>query len=1159
MLQLQRASAGSGKTYMLAKKFIEYFISVKEENGSRRLRHPRELRDALCHILAITFTNKATNEMKLRIVDKLDALASWTDDIPINKIDYLSEFCENFRCKPSDIASICRSALNALLSDYGDFKVSTIDSFFQTVLRTFAYEADLDDTYQLELDSNYVTQMGLDTTLDAVETDSLKSDGVAWICDMMEQKAASGTGWNIFQKKNSKYSIYGQVLKASSEMANEDFKEIREQLDHYFEQNPNFYATFHKLRIFYENDLRKKHEEMRSAAKAVADAFDRAGLDINEFAGQYLAGRVLKMSSRWTWDQNRIDVSFKIPQFTRKGSQTRVFNPKADNPLLNTPVEDEIEDLAIKMYQAFDEWRTELLSDKMSRWKCYSSTMPFVGLMQCVRNNVREFLNDSNIVELGETNSILNRIIGDDDAPFIYERMGSRLEHFLIDEFQDTSRLQWNNLRPLVAESEGKGFDNLIIGDAKQSIYRFRNADSSLITEKVPKQFADTCYECGNTPAENTNWRSSRRIVEFNNLFFRFLTRQLSPSMERLYANTVQPPHHNSDYGFVKVQLFDSKDENGKPSHYDEIPEMIIDMLARGYSMHDIAILVDTREQGAMMIESIMAYNRHTSGKKIDFISADSLSIGESPAVQTIVAILEAINNGTRAKLRPKEEWRQKGVGDWSKLKADFSFFAQSNPDTPLSELMNRFLKGDYDPDAIQKMIASMTATVLPALTENIIRNFISIRMRQSEAPFIAAFQDCVLEFCEGKYADISSFLNWWNSKGCHRSISSPEDADAVQIMTIHKSKGLEFRCVIIPHFKQTTLPSRYEREWLWIKPDLHEGSDITPIPWMPVWSDKILEETPHADVYEEYLSKYLSDKVNMAYVALTRAIDELYIFTPAFKKTKVGQSWDNRIGEYLWQLGMKGDGIISEIKAAFPQDTPYIPNFGLFEMDEDNLCWSFGNLPTREEVVRTSASRSKKESLGPSIPLEEYRCSEKIPSMLYQDPAAPSQETLPDKVDTEDEEASDSEESRLYGELMHCIMEHIGTHDDIAFALKKAKARGLISFRDIPKYQEEIEHALMSVEQYGWFEPGQNVINERGIAAHGKLQRPDRLILKEDGTAVIVDYKFGSHRNDKAYTRQVSRYAKTILSTGIATRCEAFVWYVTLGIVLPLTSQTNH
>lgn len=1157
MLQLQRASAGSGKTYMLAKKFIEFFISVKEEDGSRRLRRPQELRDALCHILAITFTNKATNEMKLRIVGKLDALGCWVPGIPVEKVDYLADFSGQFHCEPQQIAAICRHALKTLLSDYGDFKVSTIDSFFQTVLRTFAYEADLDDTYQIELDSNYVAQMGLDTTLDAIEANEPESQGIAWVTDMMEKRATSGTGWNIFQKQATNYSIYGRVLKASHNLGKEDFKQIREQLDLYFEAHPDFYATFHSLTKLYERDLRAAYAEMRAAAAAVRDAFANAGLDMNATAGTYLAGRVTKMAELWEWDyHDEKSLSFKIPEFTRKGPASRVFDPRKENPCIGGVVEDEIEALAVKMFHYFDKWRTEALSEKMGRWRIYSATMPYVGLLQSVRGKSRLFLTDSNTVELGETNSILTRIIGDDDAPFIYERLGSRLDHFLIDEFQDTSRLQWNNLRPLLAESEGRGLDNLIIGDAKQSIYRFRNADPTLITSKVPEQFAASCMECGNTPRENTNWRSSRRIVEFNNLFFRYFTRMLSPQMETLYSNTVQPPHHDGDAGYVRVRLFPAGgkgDPDEIPSHFSEIPLLISDMLDRGYAMRDIAVLVDTRNQGTQIIESIMAYNRREDiDRKIDFISADSLKIGESPAVQTIVSILEAVNSGTKAQLRPKEEWHRKGIGDWSKLKADFSFYARQHPEMQLSELLSRFLKGEYNPDAIHDMLATMSTTVLPALVENIVRHFISARMRESEAPFLAAFQDSVLEFCEGSSADITSFLAWWRGKGRHRSISSPEDADAVQVMTVHKSKGLEFRCVIVPYSKQTIAPiSTSEREWLWVRPDLHEAEGIPQIPWIPVWSEPALAATPHAEEYAEYLRKYLTDKVNMAYVAYTRAVDELYIYSPVnVKKDGSIDLTKGRIGEYLWQLGADGDSIISNILEAYPADADYIPRCGEFDVNPEEMTWSFGTLPSRDEVTASGVC-GKKEEEKPGATIKDYYCSKTIPKILYADPSVPEEDRLPLESEPLPEEEEEPADVRAHGELMHTIMQHIRTVADVKKALLRVKTRGLISHRDMQSYLDEITAALESVRHYGWFEPGVRILNERALAAHGKILRPDRVIVNGDGTAVVIDYKFGTHRNDAAYSRQVSRYARTLLSAGVAKSCTSYVWYVALGAVL--------
>ncbi len=1154
MLQLQRASAGSGKTYTLAKKFIEYYISEPDEAGRRRLRPARALRESLQHILAITFTNKATNEMKLRIVDKLNALASWTPAIPIKKVDYLKDFTEQFECSPEELASLCKYALKVLLTDYSDFKVSTIDSFFQTVLRTFAYEADLDDTYQIELDSNYVTQMGLDTTLDEIDTEEKSSQGAVWIESMMENKAAAGKGWNIFQKSQSRSSVYSEILNASRNLAKEDFKEIRESLDAYFEEHPDFFHTYHQLCNLYEKKLRDDFSKMRIAAQAVKDAFIEVGLDMNETAGTYLASRVTKMAETWKWD-HRVDkdktADFDVPEFTRKGAKSRVFHPGKENPHLGTSIEDHIEGLAIHMFKCYKGWRNEALSDKIKRWRLYRTTMPYVGLLQSVRSNSRLFLTDSNTVELGETNSILSRIIGTDDAPFVYERLGSRLEHFLIDEFQDTSNLQWHNLRPLLKESEAKGNDNLIIGDAKQSIYRFRNADPTLITSKVPQEFSGTCKPCGYTPAENTNWRSCLRIVKFNNLFFRFFSKKLGERMEQLYSNTVQPASHKEQKGYVKIQLFEnsSADEDNIPSHFDEIPELIADMLRRGYEMSEIAVLVDTHEQGSMIIERIMLYNlRDDVDQKINFISADSLQAGESPAVQTVLSILEAINSGTNAKLNPKELRKDKGAGDWSKLRADFSFFAMRYPGTPLSELLSRFLKGEYDPNAIQDMLAEMSTTVLPALVENIIQQFIPLHTRQSEAAFLAALQDMVLEFCEGHTSDIASFLQWWNKIGRFKSISSPEDADAVNIMTVHKSKGLEFRCVIVPFSKQTVKPSPFQKEWLWVKPDLSEAEGIPQIPWIPIWSESNLKDTIHMESYQQYLDNFMSDKVNMAYVAYTRAIDELYIYTPCKLKEDGSTSDKDRIGSFLWECGVDAENIISDIKNSYSDSIDYIPSADEIIVDIDNRSWTYGEPLRLEEIIE---GRKQKDDSAQNIIVSDYRCGANIPALVYKDPTSSDNDLLPADPQEEDIPEAESEEIRRYGELMHSIMENIQTDADIPRALLKAKSAGLIGHKQMETLNEQLKKALESVKSYGWFAPECRVINERGIVVDGKIHRPDRIMIRPDGTAVIVDYKFGEHRNDKAYSRQVKRYASALLQTGKAKKCEAYIWYVSLGCVV--------
>ncbi|MDE6632185.1 MAG: hypothetical protein K2K23_04225 [Muribaculaceae bacterium] len=576
-------------------------------------------------------------------------------------------------------------------------------------------------------------------------------------------------------------------------------------------------------------------------------------------------------------------------------------------------------------------------------------------------------------------------------------------------------------------------------------------------------------------------------------------------------------------------------------------------MLSRGYLMSEIAILVDTHQQGTQVIENIMRYNqRDDIQQKINFISADSLEAGESPAVVTVISILESINNGTQAKLYPKEERKEKGAGEWSKLRADFSFFAMQHPDAPLSELLTRFLNGEYNPDSIRDMLAKMSTTVLPALVENIIHNFIPPHARKSEAAFLAALQDMVLEFCEGHTSDIASFLQWWDKKGRTKSIASPEDADAVNIMTVHKSKGLEFRCVIVPYSKQTTKPtSNLQKEWLWVEPDLSDAEGIPQIPWIPVWSDSKLEGTKHENDYKKYLDNYKTDKVNMAYVAYTRAVDELYIYSPCKLKEDGATPNSHQIGSFLWRCGAEADDIIADIKESYPEASDFIPNPEEIFVDFENRSWSFGEKLTNEEIIK---GRKKKEGSSVNTIISDYRCGKKIPALIYHDPTSPDSDKLPDEADKEEGEEADSEEMRRYGELMHSIMENIRIASDLPHALLKAKTAGLISQTEMERMNVQLSKSLQSVSHYGWFAPGGRIINERGILVDGKVQRPDRIVVRPDGTAVIVDYKFGDHRDDDAYISQVERYVSALIKTGLTKKCEAYVWYVSLGEIVRCT-----
>nr|MDE6071649.1 UvrD-helicase domain-containing protein [Muribaculaceae bacterium] len=645
LLELHRASAGSGKTYTLAKKFLWYFLTVREnqddaESVTRRLRTVPELRDSLSHILAVTFTNKATNEMKQRIVEKLNALAypprEYLAGDMTKEPDYMRDFITALDVKPEDISRLARKGLYILLENYSDFQVSTIDSFFQQVLRTFAYETDLNDSYALELDSKYLAKVSIDATLQDIEERRASSEVRYWINLLMDNaRKSGGNQWNMFQKSDSNGAVYSDFINSLGRLENEEFKKIRDELEEYFDRTPDLIEIYEKLDEKADALLRSHWEKMEEKGKELLKLL--ATTEVNDATKKKFFDHATKS----------VDYKYNaLPASPYSPMQDKNFEGKTYLGRRNAEPDfyGKAEPLYKEMREAYLQWQEAFESPEISHWLIYKKKFPYLGLLQIVLRKRREYLEENNSVELGETNTLLRKIIGKEEAPFIYERLGTRLNHFLIDEFQDTSEMQWDNFKPLLVESLGRGNENLLIGDAKQSIYRFRNADSSLISEKVEEQFADVELH-GNVPQENTNYRSSEVVVRFNNGFFRMLTDRLGDvvydqggtiDFRRLYENVEQnlPDRKKSadaaPEGYVEVNYIkgDKKDEREQLT-VERMPAMINELRSRGYRMKDIAILVSKNNQGIMIINELTRYNAAVEdpAARIEFISEQSLMV----------------------------------------------------------------------------------------------------------------------------------------------------------------------------------------------------------------------------------------------------------------------------------------------------------------------------------------------------------------------------------------------------------------------------------------------------------------------------------------------------------------------------------------------------
>lgn len=1162
MLELYRASAGSGKTYTLAKKYIWYFLTIKPEEGPVRLRTDEELADSARHILAVTFTNKATNEMQTRIVEALHDLAlirkkkRRLDDGTETEVmpDYMDDFCRELSLPPEEIARVSETGLSTLLENYSDFNVSTIDSFFQTVLRTFAYESDLNDSYQVEMDTDFLSRLGVDAALQEIDSNDKDTTTPFWIRTLIDRTA--GGKWNIFTRnmganyKNIE-NPYKDLVKSVENMETEDYKGIRHEIEEYFERHgadlPELYTWLYN---HYEPPVDKAFRRVRTLAREalrnLPDELKTASSRSSLGKPAYYLGALADPKK-----VNRLTPDDKLPKYPEKNHESGPWKKWAAASPEDARVA--LEALG-KVRDAVEDWRALLSDPGFRHWMLYASRLPYFALFGIVARKRQEYLDENNAVELGETSMILNSVIGESDTPFVYERLGTYLNHFLIDEFQDTSKMQWTNLSPLLRESLSRRNGNLIIGDAKQSIYRFRNADPSLITSVVPEEFGEWVTPRGLTPAENTNYRSDLRVVQFNNSFFRFLTSALDEKTEAetpgrllfgpLYSNVVQRPNKKSDSGYIEIRVdVTSKKRNndGPPAEAPDIPGLILGLLARGYRQREIAVLVSSHLEGEAIIDSIIARNAALGPgeEKIRFVSEQSLKVASSRAVGIITGVLYNLAKGSNPKINDGEERIKKGVGNWKELAANFKYFSLNNPDRSTAENLNDFISGGADFDILSDLLKEMQSLAIPALTEAIAATFLPESLRASDAVFISAFQDIVLEYCEVHPTDIGSFLKWWDRKKEKASIASPENTDAVQIITVHKSKGLQYECVIVPYADWKFNDGSISKpEWRWVKPAHVSHPEIPMPPFLPVETTKELENTVHRDLLYTFYDQVRMDRLNAAYVAFTRAKKELYIFSTC-PDTGLDSSIGGLLIDFLRNREASGTpvGNDEEKGALLPGDV-----IGITEK------------PFKASIGTPVAEAGKDREEPPKlIPLKSYD-SVRIPSFLKYKPEQLSVKTEIDDPGDEDEQDLDI---RSEGNLKHAVLERVNTFADLPGAVRHLYITGLLTDTLADSVEKDLTEALKRPEVARWFDGTAKVINERPVLQRGYVtRRPDRLLIYPDGSVNVVDYKFGKVPSDNRHKKQIGRYVNLLRETRRYGEVRGYLWYVNENRIIEITGN---
>ena len=1196
-----KASAGSGKTYNLALQYIRHLLFTTADDGHTLVprRSRADLRPLNAHrlLLAITFTNKATDEMKDRIVEELYKLSQ-----PGVESDYLKGFMEESGMDEAAVRELARLALNELLFDYSNFNVSTIDSFFQSILRNFARELDRDFNYDIQLEEKYAVGVAVHQFLLSLGREGKPTQMDQWVKEYqrhMIRGEADTKKWKFFDDGGDLQDFAQQI---NSEIFRGKMAEIRDYLGT-TDDNGDFLSDFSRIRSFkkyvhdvvagIEQDIEQGLAELMDTLAPMADGLK------NTFKNWVVKGELLPLSdSLKTADEEKIRSQFK-----------KDYAPGDDG-------------LVARLLQLVNGHFAQ--RNARDFFRHIEDNLGLLGMLAMIDIFLERYRHETNSILIGDTNELIATVLAS-GSDFVYERVGSTIAHFMIDEFQDTSTKQYENFRGLLSESLSNGNFNMLIGDAKQSIYRFRNADPTVFRERVDIDFKDDIYynvsgsDAPDIPA-STNFRSSRNIIGFNNDLFEFMSSQFShyPAVLATYSDVRQamPPGIDEKKvpGYVRLLTGDYKsllnddfisgamlpadlqqgDEEEDLDVLTLLPAYLQQLHLR-YDWGQIGILVNTNNQGNKVVERILEYNQQTQAEPISIISGESLLLNNSPIIRRVIAMLRFIDitqfgvgeddgdENDQAADSVKNAIARKRYSD-QRLYNGLSRFinalsAHADADAAeagrlLAESLDGAAGGDRqaDMDEASQAFARTLARLLPAdgelttlvnIVETIISHFKSERSTgddvDRESAFLFAFQDTVMQFCSQRNGgSIREFLKFWDEKKDKLAVSSADNGNAVNIMTIHAAKGLEFDCVVIP-FANWELDGNSQERSYWMPRDAFLGvvqslqgdaarcdSAIVP-PLLHVEKKSLvalgrlgaLQGLAH-DFVAKQQTDVLIDNLNKTYVAMTRPRSELHLFA---KPARTSGSSRRSASE--------GDELtLPSILARFGREmmTPMMTAAGT------PAGWfETGVMSSREELEAKKASAEIGDTAqSQHLTIGQYTVN-----------------PIPLKVKVRVDYASST--SIDAGLRLHGVMSRIRDWNDVDSVVSQAVKHGVIT--DDPDNPCGIDsvnrHVVAPIKDSAsriaaWFDPANKVYSERTITTASdnlwdedgiENLRPDRIIRRPDGQLLVIDYKSGQ-RDDRRYLRQLGRYIGKLRLIFPDAPIAGRLWYVTHDLILDETGQ---
>lgn len=1017
-----KSSAGSGKTYTLVREYLKLVLI-----------NPANFR----HVLAVTFTNKAANEMKERIVKVLKGISSLDDGEVSGSVKGLAcELMDLTNLSKEKLVKNSSQVLSLILHNYSEFAVSTIDSFMHRIIRSFAFDLNVPVNFEVELDTEEVLKQVIDVLISRVGVDKQLT---SFLVDFVMNRTEEEKNWNIEK----------DLLGIAHLLKKEDSHE-------YLDLNKHLeLKDYVKINSTLYREIVRFEDEIKRLGKHGLDIISSSGIPVSSFyMGErgivsYLKALAAMNSARLTPSKTMEKAMAENRWFSAKATK----QDQQDIILIQDDLSSVYEKVQVLVYQNYENY---VLFTEIRK------TLYPLAILDKVNAILEEFKSENNILLIAEFNQLIAEIVLDEPVPFIYERVGEKYKHFLIDEFQDTSVLQWQNLLPLMENSLSKAFENLVVGDAKQAIYRWRNGEVEQF-ERLPEVYrrpqGQIHLERENAlrlnyqqRSLNSNYRSKKGIVEFNNNFFKYISKYLAEEDRSIYREVDQQVVLPGDDGFIQFEFYDKGEESRSFEEFNvqHILSIIKDLLLNGYSYEDVAILCRTNREGGMIAN-------HLLDNKIPVVSNESVLLNSSPKVKLIISMLQLTVNPTD-QIAAVQLLKQ--LLDLGLLKTEFHVAASDLFERKFEE------KGSFEGVQVFELLSKygypcsrshLLSFSLFDLCENLVRLF---HFHDQEDPFIQFFLDVVIERENESASDIANFLEYWKKKSGKLSIVVPEGVNAIRIMTIHKAKGLEFPVVIYPMVKESV---KKAFDSVWIEPELEM---IPELKAAFVRAGKAFEGTRFGDIVNRELQKSLLDMINLLYVTFTRPTDHLYMIASSPSASKTGNvSVSSLIVDYLKYMDVYQDDVNS---------------------------YQFGNV--------TRKDRSSEKELSP-FPLENI-VSENWRSraqLSYQSP-----------VNWEVEAPQMKQE---WGNVVHEILAQIKTADTLFFVLDDFLYRGIINEQEKKLLQELIKEFLDRPSVSVYFKEGLEVLTETEIISPvGKLLRPDRIV--RDGDQVfVIDFKTGGVR----------------------------------------------